>query len=250
MTLPPGAVRRRGEEQSSASARAPQRVSADGCGSGSCFDSSAFRRATARGSATVFSLQMKAQPLRQGDRRPNGKPQTLRSSSAVPSRRRRSAVVWRSPPAICRIADTTTERTSLSSLLAPESQPRHVHAAVVRPTALSRPPQSECTAQTEAPPWSPSLPALGHCPAKRGMDAPDAYSPRALMFCSAARTNATHGAIPAALNHLPIKWIVQSAHQVSQRLQCRQEWFHQDLRCERPDRTLSAGVFSPNDSLR
>ena len=44
-----------------------------------------------------------------------------------------------------------------------------------RPTALSRPSQSECTAQTETPPWSPWLPALGHCPLKRGMDAPDAY---------------------------------------------------------------------------
>jgi hypothetical protein len=39
-----------------------------------------------RGPATVFSLQMNAHSLRQGDRRPNGKRQTLPSSPAVPSR--------------------------------------------------------------------------------------------------------------------------------------------------------------------
>ena len=121
---------------------------------------------------------MNAQSRRQGDRRPNGKPQTLPSSTAVPSREAVSCGA-RSPPAICRIADTTTERTSLSSLLAPESQPRCAHAPPARPTALSRPPQSERTAQTETPPWSPSLPALGHRPLKRGMDAPDAYSRKA-----------------------------------------------------------------------
>jgi hypothetical protein len=81
----------------------------------------------------------------------------------------------RSPPAICRIADTTTERTSLSSFLAPESQPRHAHAPLARLTASSRPSQSERTAQIETPPWSPTLPAPGDRPLKRGMDAPDAY---------------------------------------------------------------------------
>jgi hypothetical protein len=53
---------------------------------GRSFDSSASRRATAGGPATVVSLQMNAQSLRQGDRRPNGKPQTLPSSPAVPLR--------------------------------------------------------------------------------------------------------------------------------------------------------------------
>ncbi len=109
--------------------------------------------------ATVVSLQMKAKSLSQGDRRPNGKPQTLPSSPAVPSR----AAVGRglrSPPAICRIDGTTTERTSVSSFLAPESRPR----PPAQPTALPRPPQSECTAQTETALWSPSLPALGLTP--------------------------------------------------------------------------------------
>jgi hypothetical protein len=48
----------------------------------------------------------------------------------------RSAGVWRSPPAICRIAGTTTERTSLSSPLAPESQPRRAPAPARPPDGL------------------------------------------------------------------------------------------------------------------
>ena len=84
--------------------------------------------------------------------------------------RRRSAVVWRSPPAICRIDGTTTEGTSLPSFLAPESQPRHAHAPPRTTDGLVSATATECTAHTETPPWSPSLPALGHRPLKRGMD--------------------------------------------------------------------------------
>jgi len=50
-TLPLVAVRLGGEEQSSASARALHRVSADGCGSGSWFESSTSRPAARRRSS-------------------------------------------------------------------------------------------------------------------------------------------------------------------------------------------------------
>ena len=159
MPLPRVAARLGGEEQSPASARASQRVSADGCGSGRWFESCASRRATPRGPATVASLQLNAQSMRQGERRPNAKPQTLPARAAVPSH---AAVGYgvRSPPAICRIDDTTTERTSMSSLLAPESQPRRAHATggPISATTMECTPPNRDSAMEPLPARPGSLP--------------------------------------------------------------------------------------------
>jgi hypothetical protein len=83
--------------------------------------------------ATIVSLQENAQSSRQGDRRPNAKPrhcQRARPDLRAPP----VGCGVRSPPAICRIDGTTTERTSVSSLLVPESQPRRAHDPSQRET--------------------------------------------------------------------------------------------------------------------
>ena len=110
---------------------------------------------------------------RQSDRRPNAKPRTLPASPAVPLRA--AGRLWcggllqRSAESPTRPPNGQAGRPSLrlsSSLVAPT--PPRTTDGLVSATA------TECTAHTETPPWSPSLPALGHRPLKRGMDAPDA----------------------------------------------------------------------------